>query len=58
MSKRKNRRDWAPERFWQCEDCGHVHEEMADPPDECAYCGYRYFTNMADDLAGKTEVRA
>lgn len=56
--KAKRNAAWSPERFWRCEDCGHVHEDLTDPPDDCTRCGYRFFANMADDLAGKTEVQA
>lgn len=56
--KEKPQPPWDPKRYWRCEDCGHVHEDLADPPDDCAYCGYRYFVNMADELAGKTPVDA
>ncbi len=59
MPKRSRRTaEWHPERYWQCEDCGHVHEELADPPDACVYCGYRYFRNMADVLEGQTTADA
>ncbi len=56
-AKKKNA-TWDPKRFWRCEDCGEVHEDMADPPDDCKRCGYRYFVNMADELEGKTEGEA
>jgi rubrerythrin len=49
--KTKRHATWDPKRFWRCEDCGTVHEDLVDPPDDCTHCGYKFFENMADRQA-------
>lgn len=39
---------------WLCEECGEAHDELKDPPDNCKWCGYRFFSNLFDILKQKT----
>ncbi len=32
---------------WLCEECGVLHQGV-NPPDECKWCAYRYFSNLFD----------
>jgi rubrerythrin len=44
-------------KVWLCEECGTVHDDIVDPPDDCRFCGYRYFSNLHDletERAGAT----
>lgn len=53
MPKKK---PYDPKHGWLCESCGHYHEGE-NPPDECDFCGYAFFENLADRLeAAGTEA--
>lgn len=36
-----------PKKVWLCEECGTPHEGV-NPPDDCSWCGYKYFENLHD----------
>lgn len=42
--------EFDPKLTWLCEECGAAQPESKDPPDNCHWCAYTYFDNLADVL--------